>query len=109
MAASILPREAVRRISTDEANRLGLKIRGPHGLLLVSEAGLYELIARSDKPEARAFKDRMLGEVMPTIPQRRRRLQDGRLRPSGCRPRSRWRGHGGRDAGRGGELMSPVD
>lgn len=93
--------------------RRGRVDTGPQGgrpNALVSEAGLYELIARSNKPEARAFKDWVFGELLPTIPQRRRRLQDGRLRPSGRRPGDRRRGHGGRDAGRGGgdEFTGPV-
>lgn len=62
-----LPAEAVRKLATVEANRIGLKVRGPHGVMLISEAGLYELIARSNKPEARAFKDWVFGEVLPTI------------------------------------------
>lgn len=54
-------------------------------LILLSESGLYKLIMRSDKPQARAFQEWVTREVLPTIPQRRRRLQDGRLCPSGCR------------------------
>jgi len=72
--------------------RRGRVDTGPQGgrpNALISEAGLYELIARSNKPEARAFKDWVFGVVLPTIPQRRRRLQDGRLRPSGRRPGDR--------------------
>lgn len=67
----------------------------------ISESGLYKLIMRSDKPQAHAFQEWVTREVLPTIPQRRRRLQDGRLRPSGRRPGDRGRGCGGRNAGRG--------
>ena len=34
---------------------------------LVSEAGLYEVIIRSDKPEAKAFKRWVTSEVLPSI------------------------------------------
>ena len=35
--------------------------------LLVSEAGLYEVIIRSDKPEAKAFRRWVTSEVLPSI------------------------------------------
>ncbi|UOK70814.1 BRO-N domain-containing protein [Ancylobacter polymorphus] len=50
--------------------RRGRVTTGPQGgrpNALISEAGLYELIARSNKAEARAFKDWVFGEVLPTI------------------------------------------
>ena len=34
---------------------------------LVSESGLYKLIMRSDKPEARKFQDWVTREVLPAI------------------------------------------
>lgn len=34
---------------------------------LVSEAGLYEVIIRSDKPEAKAFRRWVTSEVLPSI------------------------------------------
>lgn len=36
-------------------------------IALVSESGLYKLIMRSDKPEARAFQDWVSREVLPSI------------------------------------------
>lgn len=36
-------------------------------LLLLSESGLYKLIMRSDKPEARSFQDWLAREVLPSI------------------------------------------
>jgi len=36
-------------------------------MVVISEAGLYSLIQRSDKPEARAFQDWVNGEVLPSI------------------------------------------
>src|SRR5690606_38088722 len=38
-----------------------------HGLTVVSESGLYKLIMRSDKPEARKFQDWVTREVLPAI------------------------------------------
>lgn len=35
--------------------------------LLVSEAGLYEVIIRSDKPEAKTFHRWVTSEVLPSI------------------------------------------
>lgn len=37
------------------------------GLVCVSESGLYKLIMRSDKPEAKAFQDWVTREVLPAI------------------------------------------
>lgn len=34
---------------------------------LVSESGLYKIIMRSDKPEAKAFQDWVTREVLPSI------------------------------------------
>ncbi|MFK8253277.1 BRO-N domain-containing protein [Ancylobacter terrae] len=38
-----------------------------HGLAVISESGLYKLIMRSDKPQARVFQDWVTKEVLPTI------------------------------------------
>jgi len=40
----------------------------PH-LQLVSESGLYKLIMRSDKPQAKAFQDWVTKEVLPASPE----------------------------------------
>ena len=59
----------LRNLNPSEVRRLKLD-SGPRGgrpSALISEAGLYELISRSNKPEARAFKDWVFGEVLPTI------------------------------------------
>lgn len=34
---------------------------------IVSESGLYKLVMRSDKPEAKAFQDWVTGTVLPSI------------------------------------------
>lgn len=39
-----------------------------HGLAVISESGLYELIMRSDRPQARVFQEWVTREVLPTIP-----------------------------------------
>lgn len=36
-------------------------------LRIVSESGLYKLVMRSDKPEAKAFQDWVTREVLPSI------------------------------------------
>ncbi len=36
-------------------------------LILISESGLYKLIMRSDKPQAKAFQDWVTKEVLPSI------------------------------------------
>ena len=40
---------------------------GFQSMAVVAEAGLYRLIARSNKPEAKAFQRFVFGEVLPSI------------------------------------------
>ncbi|MCT2357038.1 phage antirepressor [Brevibacterium casei] len=40
---------------------------GPQNLTIVSEAGMYEVVIRSDKPEAVAFRRWITHEVLPSI------------------------------------------
>lgn len=40
---------------------------GSHNARLISESGLYKLIMRSDKPQAKAFQDWVTKEVLPSI------------------------------------------
>jgi anti-repressor protein len=42
-------------------------LRGPQSVVIVSEPGLYSLILRSRKPEAKAFKRWIAHEVLPSI------------------------------------------
>lgn len=44
----------------------GATLKG-HGLMLVSESGLYKLIMRSDKPQAKKFQDWVTRDVLPAI------------------------------------------
>lgn len=63
------PREVVRRLDgdcvslTDVTDNLG-RLRQTN---VVNEAGLYEVIIRSDKPEAKAFRRWVTSEVLPSI------------------------------------------
>ncbi len=40
---------------------------GPQRVSIVSESGLYKLVLRSDKPEAKPFQDWVTKEVLPAI------------------------------------------
>ena len=62
------PRDAVSRLDDDEkgvgkADTLG----GSQDVALVSESGLYALIMRSNKPDAKAFRKWVTAEVLPSI------------------------------------------
>ena len=63
--------EALRGLDDDEKVQLETNIINPEvggrGTLLISEAGLYSLILRSRKPEAKAFKRWVTHEVIPSI------------------------------------------
>nr|NJM03418.1 hypothetical protein [Desulfobacula sp.] len=63
--------QALSYLDNDEKEQLGINIInsevGGRGTLLVSEPGLYSLILRSRKPEAKAFKRWITHEVLPTI------------------------------------------
>ncbi len=49
-------------------NTIGIRIKGVNrGLTLINEPGLYSLILRSRKPQAKAFKRWVTHEVLPTI------------------------------------------
>ena len=54
----------------DESERCFQRIEtsaGPRKMAVISESGLYKLIMRSDKPEARAFQDWVTKVVLPAI------------------------------------------
>ncbi len=57
---AILPLAADEKAKTD----LGLSGRLPN---IISESGLYKLVMRSDKQEARQFQDWVTREVLPAI------------------------------------------
>lgn len=57
------------RVTLTEDERMVVKLPGirGNGLVAVAESGLYKLIMRSDKPEARQFQDWVTREVLPAI------------------------------------------
>jgi prophage antirepressor-like protein len=73
------PTEAVKALDDDEkfnlrnpevASLLGLEASPtlyPQGLNIISESGLYALIIRSNKPEARKFRKWITSEVLPAL------------------------------------------
>ena len=61
-------RDAVARLDDDEkdvgkADTLG----GCQDMMLISESGLYTLVMRSNKPDAKVFRKWVTGEVLPSI------------------------------------------
>ena len=63
------PRQAVSYLDDDEKNTVTINdgIPGNPNKTIISEAGLYSLILRSRKPEAKAFKRWVTHEVLPSI------------------------------------------
>ncbi|MCT2558417.1 BRO family protein [Tsuneonella sp. YG55] len=57
----LFPRD-VRKV-----DRIALGMKPGRPVNVVNESGLYKLIMRSDKPEARAFQDWVTREVLPAI------------------------------------------
>lgn len=39
-----------------DPDTIGVRVNAPHGIRLISESGMYSLVLRSRKPEARRFK-----------------------------------------------------
>jgi len=50
-----------------KVNRIHLGEKPGKPMVLVSESGLYKLIMRSDKPQARLFQDWVTRDVLPAI------------------------------------------
>ena len=80
----------MKRLDADEKSKCGrttLGMKPGRDAAIVSESGLYKLIMRSDKPEAKVFQDWVTREVLPRI------RKDGMYvkgeeklhPPSGCR------------------------
>ena len=60
--------EALRPLDDDERGSVTLNtLGGNQDMLTVSESGLYSLIFRSRKPEAKRFKKWVTSEVLPSI------------------------------------------
>lgn len=62
------PQDSVRYLDDDERGRCPVDTpSGEQEVLIVNEPGLYSLILRSRKPEAKAFKRWITHEVLPAI------------------------------------------
>ena len=62
------PRKAVDRLDADEKGvTTGYTLGGPQTVNVINESGLYALVMTSRKPQARAFRRWVTGEVLPAI------------------------------------------
>lgn len=61
------PSVAVRALGADEWAKANLAQRGMGSAITLSESGLYKLVMRSDKPEAKPFQDWVTKVVLPAI------------------------------------------
>src|SRR5690606_11495076 len=61
-------------------DRVSLGMSPGRPVMLISESGLYKIIMRSDKPEARVFQDWVTRDVLPAI------RKDVRNKPCGFEP-----------------------
>ena len=62
------PHKVAERLDEDEKGRnLIPTLGGDQEMVTITEAGLYNVILRSDKPEAKAFKRWVTHEVLPAI------------------------------------------
>lgn len=60
--------DAVRYLDIDEKDTLNQRtLGGNQDLVVINESGLYSLILRSRKPEAKAFRKWITSEVIPSI------------------------------------------
>lgn len=57
----------VRRLDDDEKQSFKLANQRGRDPIIVSESGLYKLILRSDKPQAKPFQDWVTRVVLPAI------------------------------------------
>ena len=66
--------QALQRLDDDERSMFNIgrsKIHGGGGEVnIINESGLYSLILRSRKPEAKRFRKWVTGEVLPSISRR---------------------------------------
>lgn len=62
------PSQAAGRLDDDEKGVCQIDtLGGSQNLILINEAGLYNIVIRSDKPEAKAFRRWVTHEVLPQI------------------------------------------
>ena len=65
------PHKVAERLEPDELT--GIKVRSggqTREMTFINESGLYAVILRSDKPEAKPFRKWVTAEVLPTIRQK---------------------------------------
>ncbi|MGK8235685.1 Bro-N domain-containing protein [Roseovarius sp. MS2] len=62
-AVSHLGPDMVRRVERSTLHSM----KGGSPYVFITESGLYKLVMRSDKPEAKAFQDWATGTVLPSI------------------------------------------
>ena len=74
------PRDALGRLDDDERG-VGIidTAGGPQTINLISESAIYTLIFKSRKPQARAFRRWVTGEVLPQIRQTGAYAADGQI------------------------------
>lgn len=61
-------RDALTRLDEDERASISVDtLGGKQSMIAVNESGLYTLVFQSRKPEARAFRKWVTGEVLPNI------------------------------------------
>lgn len=61
------PSVAVAHLDSNEWSKANLGQRGLGAVIVISESGLYKLVMRSDKPEAKGFQDWVTKVVLPAI------------------------------------------
>ena len=61
-------RDAATRLDPDEREPVRVDTPGgPQEMILINESGLYHILLRSDKPEAKPFRKWVTGTVLPSI------------------------------------------
>ena len=62
------PHKVAERLDEDEKGRNSIPtLGGAQEMTIISESGLYNVILRSDKPEAKPFRKSFTAEVLPAI------------------------------------------
>lgn len=90
------PTMIAERLDEDERAKLGLGRQGEANI--INESGLYNVIMRSEKPEAKAFKRWVTHEVLPSIrkegsyiaPELKKNMAEARLLNAKARVSNQW-------------------
>lgn len=59
--------KAAENLKPVELTGLGIIAKSPRGLKLIPERDLYRLVMNSEKPDALAFEEKVVGEILPAI------------------------------------------